>query len=75
MIMKSIEPFVSPIDRKEISCRSKLREHNAKHGVTNAADYDGGYIKRRQKAKLAEQARHSKADRRETLMKNIHRFS
>ena len=39
MIMKGLEEFRSPIDGSMISDRSKLRAHNARHGVTNMADY------------------------------------
>lgn len=39
LIMKDIDPFVSPIDFTQINSRSDLREHNKKHGVTNSADF------------------------------------
>lgn len=32
-VMSDIEPFVSPIDGKEITSRSQLREHERAHGV------------------------------------------
>jgi len=39
MILKGLEEFRSPIDGSVISDRSKLKAHNARHGVTNIADY------------------------------------
>ena len=33
IIVKDIEPFVSPIDKSIISSRSGLREHERKHNV------------------------------------------
>jgi hypothetical protein len=39
LIMKDIEPFVSPIDQSHINSRSALREHNKKHNVTNSSDF------------------------------------
>ena len=47
MVMKSMEAFTSPIDHTRIGNREQLAKHNAKHGVTNAADYNGGYIERK----------------------------
>lgn len=44
--MADINPFVSPIDRSEITSRSQLREHEKRHGVRQcgelktAADFD-----------------------------------
>lgn len=32
-VMSDIEPFVSPIDKTEITSRSQLREHERMHGV------------------------------------------
>lgn len=52
MVMPDIEPFVSPIDQSVVSGRAALREHNKRHGVTNAADYTNEW-----KQKAAERAR------------------
>jgi len=38
-IMPDIQPFVSPVDGKVITSRTKLRAHNREHGVTNIRDY------------------------------------
>ena len=37
-MMPDIQPFVSPIDRREISSRSHLRAHNRTHGVVQVGD-------------------------------------
>lgn len=39
VVMPDIEPFVSPVDGTVITGRKALREHNRRHGVTNAADF------------------------------------
>jgi hypothetical protein len=46
MVMKPLEDFKSPIDGQIITSRAKLSEHNRKHGVTNAGDYNNGYVER-----------------------------
>jgi|TARA_R110000851_G_scaffold188171_2_gene338159 hypothetical protein len=53
MVMKPLKDFVSPITREVISSRSQLAQHNKKHGVTNSADYSGGYIENRAKERNA----------------------
>ena len=40
-IFNDIESFVSPIDGSVISDRKQYREHCRKHGVVNAAEFDG----------------------------------
>ncbi len=47
MVMAAMKDFVSPIDRTIISTRTQLAAHNRKHGVTNAGDYNNGYIERK----------------------------
>lgn len=47
MVMADIEPFVSPVDGSVIGSRSKLREHNKRHGVTDMRDYGDGYFERK----------------------------
>lgn len=37
-VMGDIKPFVSPIDGKEISSRSQLREHERRHGVRQCGE-------------------------------------
>ena len=48
-IMKPIDEFVSPIDGQVITDRSKLRKHNAEHGVTDYRDYGDNYFERKEK--------------------------
>lgn len=38
-LMPDLPDFVSPIDKKVIHGRRGLREHNARHNVTNPSDY------------------------------------
>ena len=71
-IMKPLDPFKSPIDGRHITCRSKLRDHNLEHGVTNQADYSNGYIERRAKAKHAAQHKQAKVDRVETIQRAMY---
>jgi len=33
LVMKDIDPFISPIDRREITSRSQLRAHERSYGV------------------------------------------
>jgi hypothetical protein len=37
-VMSDIEPFISPIDKTEITSRSHLREHEKAHGVKQIGD-------------------------------------
>lgn len=36
--MPDVSPFVSPIDRSEITSRSQLREHERRHGVRQCGE-------------------------------------
>ena len=47
--VKDFETFQSPIDQSVISCPSKLRAHNKKHGVTNIRDYGDEWFGRKNK--------------------------
>lgn len=53
-IQPDIQPFVSPIDQTLISSRSQLREHNKKHGVTNAGDYSPEYLAKKRQEQTTE---------------------
>lgn len=44
-----IVSFVSPITKELITDRRQLREHNAKHGVTNSADYSPEFLSKRKR--------------------------
>jgi len=75
MIMKPLESFVSPIDGQVISCRSQLAAHNKKHGVTNSADYSGGYIEQRARERNAAGERYLKESRVIDIHKAIQKHS
>jgi hypothetical protein len=49
LIIGDIEPFKSPIDGTLITSRSKLRDHNKRHGVTNVQDYGPEWFTRKAK--------------------------
>lgn len=69
-MLKPLDPFTSPVDGTVITCRSKLRDHNRKHGVTNVADYGEGYFERRGKEKyndMTGNTREAKNERVETI--------
>lgn len=54
-VMNDAAPFISPIDRTEVSGRAALREHEKVHGVTQIGnDWNGKkpeYVERRQQEK------------------------
>ena len=54
-VQGDVQNFVSPIDGSVISDRKKLREHNEKHGVVNAAEFSPEYCNRVQKERVAKQ--------------------
>lgn len=66
-VMGDIEPFVSPIDGTIISSRSKLREHNKRHGVTNIRDYGDSWFQRKAQERTAELESRSDRCRRERI--------
>jgi hypothetical protein len=75
-IQKSIEPFKSPIDGSIISCRSHLREHNKKHGVTDIRDYSGNHFEKRGKEMYNEQIGNNpqaKRERQQLIEHNLHK--
>ena len=45
--MGDIKPFVSPIDRSEITSRSQLRDHERRHGVRQVGNDLNGYYESR----------------------------
>ena len=67
MIMKPLESFTSPIDGQVITSRKQLSMHNKQHGVTNSADYNGGYIERKAKERVRAGQEYLKATRRTDL--------
>jgi len=46
-IMADIDPFVSPIDGQLITSRSGLRDHNTRHGVVCAQEFDQNHFDRK----------------------------
>ena len=75
MVMKELEPFISPVDGKVIKTRAQLRAHNKEHGVTNAQDYGDAYFKRRSREMHNESignTKQAKAARREALNQQLY---
>ena len=64
MVMGPLKEFVSPIDGTVISSRAKLAAHNKRHGVTNSADYSGGYIENRARERVNAGEKYLKETRR-----------
>jgi hypothetical protein len=64
-ILPPLEPFKSPVDGSIISCRSKLRAHNKRHGVTDYRDYGDEWFKRKARERelelISESARRERA--------------
>lgn len=52
--VKSFDEFVSPIDQTIISDRAQLREHNKRHGVTDARDYSADFMAKKQAQRVNE---------------------
>lgn len=75
-VIGDIEPFVSPVDGKIVSSRTKLRNHNREHGIAAHADYgeNGGeaYFERAGKergARLDPTSPKNVADRRDDIIR------
>ena len=66
-ILKAIEPFVSPIDGRVIDDRTRLREHNKEHGVTNIRDYGDKYFDRKTKERHARSTGDTREAKRERI--------
>lgn len=71
MIMKPLKEFKSPIDGQVITSRSQLDKHNKTHGVTNSADYNGGYIERKANERNLAGEKHLNATRRTDINQAI----
>ncbi len=75
LLLKPMEPFISPVDGKAINTRAQLRAHNKEHGVTNAQDYGDAYFKRRGREMHNESIGNTpkaKAERREALNQKLY---
>ena len=70
-------PFQSPIDKKMITCRSKLRAHNKKHGVTDMRAYGDKWFKRKERErsdKITGNTKQAHKERIETVKKTLETF-
>lgn len=70
MIMKPLDPFISPVTKELITDRSQLRRHNKKHGITNSADYSPEFIQKRSNARddeMTGNTKQAKAERVELI--------
>lgn len=72
-IMPDIEPFVSTVDGKVISGRRALREHNKRHGVTNAADFTNYWAKKAEE-RASFYSGDPKYDRKRRIEKLVHAY-
>ena len=73
--IKPLEAFKSPIDGSVISCRSQLRAHNERHGVTNSADYSESCMKNNEYKRVSAGQRELKESRAQDLHKAFQQFS
>jgi hypothetical protein len=59
-----IEPFVSPIDGSVISDRRQLAEHNKRHGVVQAQEFNPEFLERkRAERESLYKGEHTKAEK------------
>lgn len=75
-IIKSIEPFKSPVDGSIISDHAQLREHNRRHGVTDSRDYSADFVHKRRldrEARLTGSSKDDIIDRKRALARAIDR--
>lgn len=75
MIIGPLKEFTSPIDGQRITSRPQLEAHNRTHGVTNAGDYNNGYIERKAKQRIEEGQKHLKKTRVEDIKHAIDKHS
>lgn len=71
-VIPPMKEFKSPIDGSIISTNKQLNAHNAKHGVTNSADYSANYLQRAQEKRVNEGARELKRSRIEDLHRSVY---
>lgn len=72
-IMADLPDFVSPIDGRVVHGRAGLREHNLRHGVTNAADYTQEWNKAAEKRAAVLSGETQRTEIRETLKRVINK--
>ena len=78
MVVKGFDAFKSPVDGSVISCNSKLRDHNKRHGVTNVQDYGQAYFDKRGREKNREmlgQTRQAKQERVNTIKSAMYKHN
>lgn len=76
LVIPDVQPFVSPVDGQPIYSRRQLRDHNARHGVTNVRDYGDTFFERKAQERSAElrcESRRAKRDRIEAIQRAFHR--
>jgi hypothetical protein len=66
-VMPDIQPLQSPIDGSIINSRPQLKAHNAKHGVTNSADYSPEFLAKRRKETHMQATGQDKASQQERI--------
>jgi len=77
MIQDDIEPFISPITREVITSRSKLRQHNKEHGVTDSRDYGHEFMLKRSHERVNRMTGNNpeaKAERIECVKQTLEKF-
>lgn len=76
-VQAGFEPFKSPIDGSIISCRSKLREHNKRHGVTDIRDYGDEWFEKKAEERRREtlgQTSEAERERRAIVEKTLYQY-
>lgn len=76
-VQNSIQPFKSPIDGSIITCRSQLKEHNKRHGVTDSRDYSPEYYAKKaveHKANTLGQTPEARHERRQLIEKTLYKY-
>ena len=62
-VIPPMKEFVSPIDGSVITTSRQLNAHNAKHGVTNSADYSPSFLQRAEEKRVRSGERDVKQSR------------
>lgn len=76
-VQAGFEPFKSPIDGTIITCRSKLKEHNKRHGVTDIRDYGDEWFDKKAKEREREtlgMTPEAQKERREIIEKTLYDY-
>jgi hypothetical protein len=76
-VQKNLDEFKSPIDGSIISCRSQLRDHNKKHGVTDIRDYGHQHFETRGKEMYREKTGdnpQAKKERQQLIEHNLYKY-